>query len=123
MTVRWYHVKFCKDTDTLSKLRLVSRRLNTIVYPFLFAELSLGFSDTDTSEQDAPDYVRCRDIIIALATRSTILFERTKVLCICAQKLYWTKDDHREGVSETQKLVVDKIFHAVSVLKSLRAVR
>ncbi len=106
--------------DVLCELRLVSRDLNALVTPALFSELSLFFSDVN--QDTAPDCTRCQEIITALASRSTQVFNHTKRLYFRTQSLYWNPNDQRAGVVEMRRAVTENVFDAISALKNLRTV-
>lgn len=109
------------NKDGLCKLRLVSRNLNALVSPVLFAKVNLAFFDAH--KETAPDCMRCREITIALATHSTQAFENTKRLFFCTQKMYWASEGERREVFETRNIVVQKIFDAIAALKNLQIVQ
>ncbi len=69
-----------------------------------------------------PDHARCKEIITAVATRSTQIFDDTKRLHFGSQSLYSGQDDQRPGVIEARRAVAEQIFDAISAMKGLQAV-
>ncbi|KAF9453628.1 hypothetical protein P691DRAFT_771188 [Macrolepiota fuliginosa MF-IS2] len=98
-----------KRTDVCS-LRLVSRSLNDWATPTLFSTLVLKFANSS-------DFTRCLDIVTALASGSTRVFEHTRELQFSSHHLF----QGRGNVSIIQVLL-ENIFNAISALRSLETV-
>ncbi|XP_006458567.1 hypothetical protein AGABI2DRAFT_115597 [Agaricus bisporus var. bisporus H97] len=94
-------------------LRLVSKYFNYLASPLLFSTLRLEFMHE--SEDGVPHYFRCQEIVMALATRSTNVFCRTK-------KLYFNTMFITELSAQVQTLVLDNIFDAICALEDLRTI-
>jgi hypothetical protein len=109
----------CKEE--LCKLRLISRYVNAVVSSELFRTLYLDFkSQTDIGYNKVIQ--RNVEIVNALASRSTTVFQHTTRLSFCPQILYWLSDTKAEGVAQAKQLLVDKIFDAISALTNLRLI-
>ncbi|KAF7777828.1 hypothetical protein Agabi119p4_3900 [Agaricus bisporus var. burnettii] len=101
------------EFNGLRSLRLVSKRFHNLASPHLFSTLRLEFKHAG-DRCTSPDFMRCQEIIKALATRSTIVFHHTKKLYLCIGNLPFM---------DTQRLLfLDNIFDAICALENLRTV-
>ncbi|XP_006457375.1 hypothetical protein AGABI2DRAFT_123245 [Agaricus bisporus var. bisporus H97] len=101
----------------LCNLRRASKNFGGLVNPLLFATLSLDSKDIT---RDTPEFPKCQEIITALADSSTTVFAHTRQLKFDASRIYSTKETEIEGISRVQRLVVERIFDAISSLQSLQ---
>ncbi|KAF9448903.1 hypothetical protein P691DRAFT_775075, partial [Macrolepiota fuliginosa MF-IS2] len=99
----------------LRNLRLVSKRLSGFASALLFASLQLKFTG-DMGQHSSRHVERSAEIVLALATQSTRLFQNTTDLFIEST----IAGRHPENPSETQKTIVTNIFDAISALRNLR---
>ncbi|EKM83091.1 hypothetical protein AGABI1DRAFT_125570 [Agaricus bisporus var. burnettii JB137-S8] len=106
--------------EELRNLRLVSKRFNNLISPLLFSILHLHFGDVDNRKSPMPDFIRCQEIITALATRSTSVFHHTKKLRLYIGIRYRVES---EGILSVWTLLTDNIFDAICGLKNLRTIQ
>ncbi|XP_006458565.1 hypothetical protein AGABI2DRAFT_176855 [Agaricus bisporus var. bisporus H97] len=106
-------------SEELCNLRLVSKRFDNLISPLLFSTIRLEFRDADCRRSTAPDHTRCQEIIQALATRSTTVFDHTKKLYFSLGGLHSTNS---EDVSAARTSLSDEIFNAICGLKNLRTI-
>lgn len=107
-------------SEELCNLRLVSKRFDNLISPLLFSTIRLEFRDADCRRSTAPDHTRCQEIIQALATRSTTVFDHTKKLYFSLGGLHSTNS---EDVSAARTSLSDEIFNAICGLKNLRTIQ
>ncbi len=100
----------------------MSKNLSALASSILFAEICLEFADAD--EESILDCTRCQEIITALTTHSTHIFENTKKLYLSTTSLH--RAQYRRGsnpiVAEIRDFVAQKMFDAILALSNLQVI-
>lgn len=105
--------------EDLCQLRLVSKLFAKLVCIVLFPTLHLQIWETPGP---TPEYTRHQEIIVALASGSTAVFDSTQKLYFRRGPITLGKKEDASEVTSVQQIIADNIFDAVCALKNLRTV-